>query len=1545
MRKNTKTKALCLLLALVMVLGLLPGTALAAEEEIVSISTAEELAAFRDRVNSGEKNLNAKLTGDIQLTGAWTPFNPSSGYVTEAFAGTFDGGGHTVSGLFIEDSSSNGVGLFGTVNSATIRNLSVEGTVTASGSQFVGGIIGKTAGNVTIENCSFSGSVNSSKSGGTAGAGGIVGRVNAGTVTITGCANSSNVSGGCAAGILGYCTSTNNTIENCYNTGTISGANRTGGIAGQVSSTTRITNCYTVKGPVCGFNGNLANCYGESNPPADASQLGDAFTTDPQGNIILTWQAGGTAEPPKPAIKIESSNGATLWAEPGGDHKTETVLCVSCKNMDPAPDTVTWSINNTEAASGRESEKNADFIITANQGGVAVVSAKVVYQEETYTAEYKITVIPWFTAVEIKNTNPDYPVAIGQTVRATMYVQGGAAFDPGRYEGLTLDYQWYRRPSGGAAVPILGAVQDTYEIPDSFAEFDKIGIEIKCNGTVVHAQKDHQKDVQSAAYGVLYPVANDPDLPFPAELKTDALPDFPSTHVVNGTTAEVAWGIRGAEYSFEKYNEEQLAALLVRPESGTKDVKLTAQFTYQDAFINRDFTVRLWSDAALGIPSQELQSAKDALGQWYKLYPVYGTDVNVTDMVQADLAEKGFKGISVSMKKAEAVNGTDDGTSGIAENGGITYFYADPNGMRGAWSGSYCVDFALTKGADSLALEDIPVTVYWDVGRAEGVMRDEILSKVTLDTAAPVTEDLSLPRAVDGKTWALISWTSSDENAISISSKNQSTADTLFAPFVGEVKRGETDRQVILTAKFTFQRTNDTNGGREKPIVLYKTFRVTVKALEAAQEEQIRSDLLAKLEAGFEKAGLTDAVTGEKLTPDENGVYTAVNDIQFPTTRDLGVDGKYYPVTITASGSEALKAPDVNNAARVEVCRPGPSQKDAEGTITVTLHDRDTSVTASRTFQIKAPALTQEEIDRELALMERVKAAYFDGLKGSNTAKDNVRTDLTPFFEVYEQNGELVWVRENAKRTGQGIVPVPIEGWEDLELWRLFKSSNPNVISHEDLLVTRQTEAKAVTITSRLSSETLGRYGELYVKNPAKYPQYEALAPLYYQEVTTSTTARPEARRMARAAQPQGDTIVVRGTRNPDDAVPVVETLDVAFSLTGLEGEVWVSASFTGLNESSTVYDVFVKALGRDYTATRVKGTYIKAVSGPYGTLSEKEYGDDSGWMYRVNGRIPDVYMGACPLHSGDVIQVFYTRDAKQDDPNYSRPSGGNSSGNGSSSGNSPSDSNSSGSKTEPASQRTVKVEASGNTYTITLPENSKGPQLVTIPNVNQGQLVVIVHADGQKEIVKKSILEDGRAKFLLEQNATVMVEDYSNPFIDVNSSTWYASAVDFAAGRGLFAGVSQNTFAPDLPLTRGMLTTVLFRLEGARPQMAQSRFPDVADGAWYAQGIIWAAENDIVGGYTDGRFGPNDKITREQLAVMLFRYAQLLNISTGGRDDLTGFADSASVSPWARDAVSWAVDSGIISGLPNGTLAPTDTATRAEAAFMLQNFVKNILK
>ena len=128
---------------------------------------------------------------------------------------------------------------------------------------------------------------------------------------------------------------------------------------------------------------------------------------------------------------------------------------------------------------------------------------------------------------------------------------------------------------------------------------------------------------------------------------------------------------------------------------------------------------------------------------------------------------------------------------------------------------------------------------------------------------------------------------------------------------------------------------------------------------------------------------------------------------------------------------------------------------------------------------ILVPALTQEEINREKELMAKVKSAYFDGIKGKNTECGNITENLLPFFEVYEENGGLVWVRNNADKVNHGIIPVPLNGWEELEAWRLFKSSNPAAVTHENLLVSLQKNAKSVTINSALSSETLGKYGKL----------------------------------------------------------------------------------------------------------------------------------------------------------------------------------------------------------------------------------------------------------------------------------------------------------------------------------------------------------------------------------------------------------------------------------------------------------------------------------
>ena len=141
-------------------------------------------------------------------------------------------------------------------------------------------------------------------------------------------------------------------------------------------------------------------------------------------------------------------------------------------------------------------------------------------------------------------------------------------------------------------------------------------------------------------------------------------------------------------------------------------------------------------------------------------------------------------------------------------------------------------------------------------------------------------------------------------------------------------------------------------------------------------------------------------------------------------------------------------------------------------------------VLAFKEIKVTVQPLTQDEIDAEIALMERVKDAYWDGIRNANTDQNNVTTDLHAFQECYlNDNGELTWVYDYKELKNHGknhrIIPDELDNWYDLQIWRLFRSSNADVIAHENLLVTRQNDSKAVTITSYLSSETLGKYAEL----------------------------------------------------------------------------------------------------------------------------------------------------------------------------------------------------------------------------------------------------------------------------------------------------------------------------------------------------------------------------------------------------------------------------------------------------------------------------------
>jgi len=179
----------------------------------------------------------------------------------------------------------------------------------------------------------------------------------------------------------------------------------------------------------------------------------------------------------------------------------------------------------------------------------------------------------------------------------------------------------------------------------------------------------------------------------------------------------------------------------------------------------------------------------------------------------------------------------------------------------------------------------------------------------------------------------------------------------------------------------------------------------------------------------------------------------------------------------------------------------------------------------------------------------------------------------------------------------------------------------------------------------------------------------------------------------------------------------------------------------------------------------------------------------------------------------------------------------------------------------------------------------------------------------------------------------------WENPFTDVAEDDWYYSAVQFAVDNGLFLGTGAAKFTPNGDMTRGMLATVLYRLAKEPEIAADQSFSDVDDGQYYAKAVAWAAAKGIVSGYGNGSFGPEDFITREQLAVMLWRYAG----SPAGTGSLDGFTDGDKVGTWAVDALQWAVGQRLVSGKGGGILDPGGRATRAEVAAILMRYCETV--
>ncbi len=245
----------------------------------------------------------------------------------------------------------------------------------------------------------------------------------------------------------------------------------------------------------------------------------------------------------------------------------------------------------------------------------------------------------------------------------------------------------------------------------------------------------------------------------------------------------------------------------------------------------------------------------------------------------------------------------------------------------------------------------------------------------------------------------------------------------------------------------------------------------------------------------------------------------------------------------------------------------------------------------------------------------------------------------------------------------------------------------------------------------------------------------------------------------------------------------------------------------------------------------------------------------------------------------------------------------------------------------------------SGTTVTLTVtPDEGYGLDTLTVKDQKGNDVKLTRQGAGKYTFTMPSSQVRVNATFTQE------AEESTLPFADVAVSDWFYDAVAYVYEKEIMSGTSTTRFSPDTPLTRAQICQVLYNLEKATA-VSQSAFSDVAEDAWYADAVNWAAAKHLVQGYGNGKFGPEDIVTREQMAQILYNYAKMKGYDLSPKGDITLFPDAQAVSDWAKEAVTWAVGSGLLGGRTSGVLDPTGTATRAEVAQILWNFCEKVVK
>lgn len=413
--------------------------------------------------------------------------------------------------------------------------------------------------------------------------------------------------------------------------------------------------------------------------------------------------------------------------------------------------------------------------------------------------------------------------------------------------------------------------------------------------------------------------------------------------------------------------------------------------------------------------------------------------------------------------------------------------------------------------------------------------------------------------------------------------------------------------------------------------------------------------------------------------------------------------------------------------------------------------------------------------------------------------------------------------------------------------------------------------------------------------------------------------------------------------------------ISVVVTIQPSSGSAWYEGSVK-VASGATVEKALRTAADDAGLSLNIKSGYLRAVTRGSVTLGQFDEGPNSGWLYKVNGKAPNVGIADYELSGGDTVLLYFTADyTKESDLDISAPASGGAVGKIETIVNADGsvtkiETKSDGTVIETTTWRdgsTLTAETSPNGRVETVEKRADGTTVETVESASGGitasvsvpksvgstrvdipvskptgsMVAVFVHPDGTEEIVKGSVVTETGVALRAEGDVRLKIIDNAKRFNDM-ADHWAKDAVEFASSRELFNGVGNDAFGPDRSMTRGMVSTVLARLAGA----------DTAGGeTWYAKGTAWAVENGI----SDGT-NPEQPVTREQLAAMLYRYAGSPAVSGE-----LGFDDADSISAWARDAVRWCMDNGILNGVGGNRMTPQDLARRGQVAAMLMRFLQ----